>query len=56
MGTCRAVSDAIHPKILLKNDLCQARQIHQRQVQHMRREYLEVDRLPIDALVVSGDP
>jgi hypothetical protein len=31
--------------------LCQAGQINQRQAQHMRRIYLEVDRLPVDALV-----
>lgn len=36
--------------------LGQAWQVHQSQVEHMRRVDLEVDRLSVDALVVAGNP
>lgn len=36
--------------------LCQTRQIHQRQTQHMWRIYLQINRGPINSLVVTRNP
>lgn len=41
---------------LCATNLCQARQIHQRQAQNMRRVDFEIDGLPVNALVVSCYP
>lgn len=43
-------------RLIADGYLCQARQIHESQVEDLRRKDLEVYGLAIDALVVTGDP